>query len=393
MTSLWISCRWAFLSRRRAIATGAAGFTAFVNLYALQSILPLLARVFRTDHHGVSFSVGATTLAVALAAPFAGWLVSRVSRRTLNTLAVTGLVVCGLNVAAAETLPTLIGWRFAQGLFLPLLVAGVMAFIAEDFPKCRVGRVMANYVAWTIVGGFAGRWVSGLVAAEVGWRSGLYFLALLNALAGVVLVLAMPARRVRLEPEAPHGLREVWLTLTNPTLQAAYVTGFCSLLTLTGLFTYVTFHLAGPRFAMGPDALGRMFCVYLVGVVVTPMVGRMLPRLGHSRVIRCSACLSMSGLICTMLPSLGPVVVGLAAASVAAFATQSTASSYIAQMSGQQRTLASGIYLSFYYLGGCAGSILPGFAWSAAGWTGCVLALVLIQATVYRLGRRYLTVS
>jgi predicted MFS family arabinose efflux permease len=389
MTSLLISCRWAFLSRRRAIATGAAGFTAFVNLYALQSILPLLAEVFNTDHQGVSLSVGATTLAVAVASPFAGWLVSRFTRRTLTSVAVVGLVVSGFNVAAAATLQTLIAWRFVQGLFLPLLIAGVMAFIAEDFPRCRVGRVMANYVAWTIVGGFAGRWVCGLVAAEVGWRSGLYFLACLNAVSGFVLWLAIPVRRVRLAPEPPHGLRETFETLTDPTLRTAYLTGFGSLMTLTGVFTYITFYLAGPRFALGPDSLGRMFCVYLLGVVVTPLIGRSLARVGHRRTVRMASRVSICGLLLTLVPHLGCVVAGLSLISVAAFASQSTASSYVAQTGGQQRTLASGIYLSFYYLGGCVGSMLPGFAWEGAGWFGCAAMFAVVQSAIFRLGKGY----
>lgn len=392
MTSLLISCRWAFLSRRRTIATAAAGFTAFVNLYALQSILPLLAEVFHTDHHGVSLSVGATTLAVALASPFAGLLVSRLPRRTANSIAVTGLVVCGANVAAAQTLTALIAWRFAQGLFLPLLLAGIMSFIAEDFPRCRVGRVMSNYVAWTIVGGFAGRWLCGLVAAEANWRAGLVFLAVLNAIAGAVLLLAIPSRRTRLKPEAPHGLREVRETLFHPILRPAYLTGFCSLMTLTGAFTYITFYLSGAEFGLGPEALGRMFCVYLLGVVVTPLIGRGLARVGHRRTVRLAAKLSMAGLLLSLVPHLGAVLAGLACVSVAAFASQSTASSYVAQMSGEQRTLASGLYVSFYYLGGCVGSILPGFAWSAAGWWGCVALYLVVQSAIFRLGKGYLKV-
>lgn len=393
MTSLLTSCRWVFFRHRRPVATAAAGFTAFVNLYALQSILPLLAEVFATDQRGVSLSVGATTLAVALASPLAGWMVNRTSRRSLNAIAVGGLVVCGLNVAAARSLEALIAWRFLQGLFLPLIIAGMMAFIAEEFPKNRVGRVMANYVAATIVGGFAGRWLCGLVAAHAGWRAGLVFLALLNALSGLVLLLALPARRSRLPHlEAAVERPELVATLLNPALWPAFLTGFCSLMTLTGVFTYITFYLAGPHFGMNPEQLGRMFCVYLVGIVVTPLVGRRLARLGHARTLRMAATLSLSGLLLTLAPGLESVVAGLALISVAAFASQSTASSYVAQVGGRQRSLASGLYCGFYYLGGCAGSILPGFAWSAAGWAGCVGLYLLVQSALFALGRHYRTV-
>jgi YNFM family putative membrane transporter len=389
MTSFVASCCWALQSRRRTIATAAAGFTAFVNLYALQSILPLLAEVFATDHHGVSLSVGATTLAVALASPLAGWLVGRLPRRQLNALAVAGLVICGLNVAAASTLPELIAWRFLQGLFLPLVIAGVMAFIAEEFPGPRVGRVMANYVAWTIIGGFAGRWLCGLMAAHQGWRGALLLLALLNALSGLVLLLAVPQRPESPLVRPPARGRDLVATLLRVELWPAYLTGFCSLMTLTGVFTYITFYLAGPDFGLNPEQLGRMFCVYLLGIVVTPLMGRRLARVGYAGTLRLAARLSLGGLLLTLIPRVESVLLGLALISMAAFASQSTASSYIAQRGGEQRSLASGLYCGFYYLGGCAGSVLPGFAWSAAGWPGCVLGYLLVQATIVRLARAF----
>jgi YNFM family putative membrane transporter len=48
--------------------------------------------------------------------------------------------------------------------------------------------------------------------------------------------------------------------------------------------------------------------------------------------------------------------------------------------SGRGRgTLA--LYLTFYYLGGTLGSVLPGLAWQAAGWPG-VLACCVAETGV-----------
>jgi MFS family permease len=59
-----------FESGRLAVAL--AGFTTFLNLYAPQSVLPLLAQEFHATPTEVSLTVTTSTAAVALIAPFTG---------------------------------------------------------------------------------------------------------------------------------------------------------------------------------------------------------------------------------------------------------------------------------------------------------------------------------
>ena len=84
-------------SKKGSVTAAAAGFTAFVNVYALQSLLPVLTDAFEAGSSKVSLAVSATTLAVALASPFAGWLVGRLTRGALTKISVGGLVFCGLQ--------------------------------------------------------------------------------------------------------------------------------------------------------------------------------------------------------------------------------------------------------------------------------------------------------
>lgn len=373
--------------RRGSITAAAAGFTAFVNIYALQSLLPILAQVFQADSRQVSMAVSATALAVALSAPFAGWLIRRWNRAQVIKVSVAGLVIAGLNVAAASSLTSLIAWRFVQGLFLPILVAGVLSFMALDFPREQLGRATSNYVTWTIVGGFSGRWVGGLVAGAMGWRWALLVLALLNAAAGLLLLASLrnPESRLPSGPD-PRPLAAL-VTLKRSDLRCAYLVGFGSLFTLVGLFTYVTFHLSRAPYNLGPEALGRTFCVYLVGITITPMVGRVLGRWGVALTVRRATAAAMLGLILTLLPHLGGVILGLSLACGAAFATQAAVSSFIARLEPEVKAGAAGLYLSFYYFGGSLGALIPSWAWEWAGWPGCVLLLVGVQAALRRVCR------
>src|SRR6185437_10832295 len=65
---------------RRHIAVSLAGFCAFLDLYAPQSILPMLAQEFGATAGDVGLTVSATTFAIALIAPFTGAVADMLGR-------------------------------------------------------------------------------------------------------------------------------------------------------------------------------------------------------------------------------------------------------------------------------------------------------------------------
>jgi sugar phosphate permease len=46
------------------------------------------------------------------------------------------------------------------------------------------------------------------------------------------------------------------------------------------------------------------------------------------------------------------------------------------------RSTAVGLYVSFYYVGGSLGAVLPAGLWHRAGWPGCVGLVVSVQCVM-----------
>ncbi len=376
----------------------AAGFAAFVNLYSTQSLLPVLRQVFHASAAVAGLTISAATLAVALSAPLAGVIVERVPRRQLFIGTMLGLVLTALLCATSHTLGVLICWRFVQGLMLPPLLALTLTYIGEEYPSAQVGPIMALYVAANVVGGFTGRFVSGLVAAHAGWRVALAALALLNVAGAVVLLRSLAASETYTPPgersaaaersDLRRRPRSPLAPLANPALHPAFLAGFNVLFSLVALFTYVTYYLSAPPFNLGPAALGSLFCVYLVGVFVTPMAGRLLPRVGYRAAIMGATAMAALGAFLTLGHGLAWVIAGLAVCSSAAFVSQSAATGYVSEVAGDERSSALGLYLSAYYLGGSAGAVVPALAWWAGGWWGTVLLLLAVHGVTYRCASR-----
>jgi predicted MFS family arabinose efflux permease len=361
-----------------------AGMCAFLNLYATQPILPLLAHTFHVGKAAVSLTVLASTLGVALAAPFMGRLADLAGQRSIIVASALLLGVTSLLAATSATLAQLIFWRFLQGAFTPGVFAVTVAYINDEWRPGKAGSAMAAYVSGTVLGGFCGRVASGAIAEHGDWRMAFLVLGLADLAMTTAIWRWLPADKTAKRAGPSTALpAAAWGHLRNGALLARYAIGFCVLFSLVGTFTYVTFYLAAPPFLLSPALLGLIFVVYLAGAAVTPLAGRWLDRFGSQRTLMGAALAGMMGVLLTTVPHLWAVAAGLAISCSGVFIAQAAISSSIGRCASDHRALAVGLYATFYYLGGSAGATLPAWAWSIGGWPACVALVGLAQAATF----------
>jgi predicted MFS family arabinose efflux permease len=122
-----------------------------------------------------------------------------------------------------------------------------------------------------------------------------------------------------------------------------------------------------------------LFFVYLIGLVITPMSGPWIHQIGHNRVVPLAICCSIAGVLLTLSGPFILVIAGLALCCSGVFVCQAASSGYVGLCAKRSRSAATGLYVTFYYLGGCAGSTIPGIIWKDAGWAGCVAMIACVQ--------------
>lgn len=357
-----------------------AGVAAFLNLYSTQPLLPLLRETFGASTLQAGLTITAPTIAVAIFAPFIGRVADLVGLRRTIVLSTWTLTAATALAATSRTLDELIVWRFIQGVATPGIFASTVAYIHEVWPATNAGRATAAYMTGTILGGFTGRAVSGVTAAGAGWPLAFVALALLTGVVAIALTRWLPPEaRARPATEASRRSESIAHLFRNRRLLATCGVGFSVLFTQVAMFTYVTFHLAAPPYALSTVALGWLFVVYLVGAVVTPFAGRWIDAYGHRTGIAAAMAIGGAGALLTLVPSMPAIVAGLALCATGVFTAQATTSSYIGAVTPSDRALAVGMYSTFYYAGGSAGGALPSLLWTAGGWRGCVLLVVGVQ--------------
>jgi MFS transporter, YNFM family, putative membrane transport protein len=375
---------------RLTTALSIIGFCAFLNFYVTQPILPQFRQVFLASELLVSLTVSAPVLAVALTASLIGLLADAVGRKRVIVAAMLGLAVPTALAGTAANLSQLVVWRFLQGFFIAGIATVAITYISEESPPGSVGSTMATYVTGCVVGGFAGRFIAGLSSARYGWRASFVIFAAVTSAGALAIWWLLPrsTKFVR-QRNLAGALRPMRMHLLNPQLLATYAVGFNVLFCLVGAFTYVNFYLADAPFFLGPTALASIFVVYLIGAVITPVAGYIMDRIGHRRALMGAVGLSALGMMLTLIHSVPVIIAGLALEATGVFACQSASASHVGRAAHEARSSAAGLYNSFYYLGGFAGSILPGLLWKHTGWSGCVAIMLCMQALAALIASRW----
>jgi MFS transporter, YNFM family, putative membrane transport protein len=363
----------------RRISVAVAGFAAFLNLYAPQSVLPLFAQEFGAGPGDVSLTITAPTLAVALIAPFTGAVADVLGRKRVISIAMFALVVPTVMVALAPGLGALVFWRFVQGLVLPPIFAVVVAYIGEEWPRREVVGVTGIYTSATGFGGFFGRFITGVLADATNWRTAFLALAMLTFVLALTVTLTLPAER--------HFVRSTGLKvafaqmlrhLRNRRLVATCGIGFGVLFTFVATFTYVNFLLAAPPFELSPTLLGSIFIVYLGGSVIAPLTGAGVARFGRRRLVLLAIGVWVCGLLLTLVSWLPAIIIGLTISATSGFVCQAVSIGVVAVSAEKGHSSAVGLYVTCYYVGGSIGSVLPGLVWNAARWPGCIAMVVVV---------------
>ncbi len=372
----------------RYLAVATCGASAFIDMYATQPLLPELRAEYGASVATVGLTISALTLACAVSAPLVGSLADRIGRKRVIVSAIALLGLVTLGTASAATLPALIAWRFAQGLFMPAILAVTLAYIAEEFPPSVGGRAVGAYVGGNVFGGFFGRYFTALIAARTDWHVAFLVLGGLNLCGAAIALVALPrSRRFVRSASLGFALRAMGSFARNPILIATDIIGASVLFTLVAAFTFATYYLAAPPFLLGTVALGNIFCVYLFGVVASPLSGRLIDRLGHRATLLISVGVSALGICITLVHNVGAIVTGLGLMASGVFCAQAASQGYIGVVARGQRSTAAALYLSVYYIGGGAGAVVPALFWARGGWPATVALIVVVQIAACILAR------
>jgi MFS family permease len=211
------------LPRRRSRGAGAGSSRALVPLLLFVGLvtaiisslgaplLPLMARQYGVTLGDAQWSLTATVLVGAIAAPIIGRLSDGPHRRTVILASLAAVVLGSVIVAAAPGFAALITGRSLQGLGLGL-VAPAMATAREHLPEERARTAIASLSIVAPAGVGFGYPLSAWIAENGGLHADFWFGAAVSAVALGFAAVILPAGSTR-QPVAIDRVAAIGLTI------------------------------------------------------------------------------------------------------------------------------------------------------------------------------------
>ncbi|ELE9223045.1 MFS transporter [Enterobacter kobei] len=351
----------------------ATGLAVASNYYA-QPLLDTIARAFNLSASSAGFIVTAAQLGYAAGLLFLVPLGDMFERRML-IVSMTLLAAGGMLItASSQSLTMMIVGTALTGLFS--VVAQILVPLAATLasPDKR-GKVVGTIMSGLLLGILLARTVAGLLASLGGWRTVYWVASVLMVVMALALALWRGLPKVKQENHLnyPQLLASVFSLFTqDKLLRTRALLGCLTFANFSILWTSMAFLLAAPPFNYSEGVIGLFGLAGAAGALGARPAGGLADK-GKSHLT------TTAGLVLLLLSwaaiwyghvSVLALIVGILVLDLTVQGVHITNQTVIYRVKPEARNRLTAGYMTSYFIGGAAGSLISASAWQHAGWSG-----------------------
>ncbi|AUY40303.1 MULTISPECIES: MFS transporter [Leclercia] len=357
----------------------ATGLAVASNYYA-QPLLETIARNFSLSASSAGFIVTAAQLGYAVGLLFLVPLGDMFERRAM-IVSMTLLAAGGMLItASSQSLAMMIFGTALTGLFS--VVAQILVPLAATLasPEKR-GKVVGTIMSGLLLGILLARTVAGLLAGIGGWRTVYWVASVLMVVMALALWRGLPKVKSETHLNYPQLLGSVFSLFTHDKLlRTRALLGCFTFANFSILWTSMAFLLAAPPFNYSEGMIGLFGLAGAAGALGARPAGGLADK-GKSHIT------TTASLVLLLLSwaaiwyghvSVLALIVGILVLDLTVQGVHITNQTVIYRVKPEARNRLTAGYMTSYFIGGAAGSLISASAWQHAGWAGvCAVGAVM----------------
>ncbi|MBL0708959.1 MAG: MFS transporter, partial [Sulfurimonas sp.] len=325
-------------------------------MYATQPLQPLLAKEFSVSMSQASLFTAVIMFWLGVAPIIYGYILESVSSKKMLIVASVVLFFTNLVLGFSTTFEMFLVARCVEGLVVPAILTSSMTILA-NIDKKNIQFNMSIYVAATVFGGLVGRVMSGFIATEFGWR------AVFFSLSFALLVALFFVKNLKLDIDTKltrATLHDVFTILKDRRFALIYLMMFCVFFVFAGLLNMMPFRMKELFGDVSETTIGLLYLGYGSGIVVA-LLSRKIVKFfgGEIKTILIGGAFYTTMTLFFVSENMVVMFVMMFLLCIGMFTVHSIATGLANTMKKSQKGLTSGMYLTFYYVGGAVGSIVP----------------------------------
>ncbi|WP_419771227.1 MAG: MFS transporter [Candidatus Marinarcus sp.] len=333
-------------------------------MYATQPLQPLLAEEFNVSIAQASSFTGVIMLFLAIAPIIYGYILERVNAK--RVLIVASLILCTTNICLgfSNSYEVFLFLRTCEAVVVPAILTACMSILASD--KKNIKLNMSIYVASTVFGGLVGRVMSGLIATQFGWRY-VFFSLSLTLLVGLYFIAKLSFTGEATLTKAK--VHDALLILKDRRFFVIYLLMFTVFFVFGGVLNILPFRIKEQFPDVTEAHIGLLYLGYGVGIVVSLMIHKIVNIFKKElHAIMFGLFVLIASIILFLNDNIWFIFSIVFVLCFGMFTVHTVSTRLANSMKESQKSLTSGMYLTFYYLGGAVGTIIPAMIYQHFGW-------------------------
>ena len=363
------------------------------NLYYNQPLLNLIRHDLQVSEFQTNLIAMITQVGYALGLLFIVPLGDLYRRKRIVLFNFLLLVVSLLSMAVATHIYQV--WAASLVTGICSMIPQIFVPIASQFSRPEhKGRNVGIVISGLLTGILASRVVSGWVGDVFGWRAMYYAASAFMIVCACVVWAVLPDIRPTFQGKYRKLMGSLWSIVRDyPALRIYALRSGLAFGSFLAMWSCLSFKMSGAPFFAGSDVVGYLGLCGIAGALTASFVGQAVKRVGVRRFnyLGCAlfllawASLSLGG------ESYVGIVAGVLLIDIGMQCIQLSNQTSILELCPSASNRMNTLFMTTYFAGGSLGTLLAGFCWDAAGWTGVTLAGIALTLASISLtaGSRY----
>lgn len=337
-----------------------SGLAVMSSLYVTIPLVSLFANLFGITPTQAAATGSIFSLGFAIGCLVYGVLSDRYGRKKVIFIGLLALTVLSLLLGMVDSFFWLIVLRGLQGAAAATFSPVALAYAVEMFPAERRVTTIGFISTGFLVAGIVGQVVSDFISQHYGWNTVFYLLGVAYAVTAFLVASFLP----RGEIQQAHAtiwepFKQIGKVFAQKNLVLSYVVALVLLMSFVSMYTVLGNYLSGPSFGLNKQEILYVRSIGALGMLISPLSGRLSKRFGIRSVLRGGLLLAMAGLASLGVMSSLPLLIVMSLVFVMGIAISVPALvSLVGQLGGKSRGIAVSVYTFILFAGTSIGPIL-----------------------------------
>lgn len=355
-------------------------------MYATQPLQPLLAKEFNISITKASHFTAVIMLFLAISPIIYGYILEKVNAKKMLINSSLILFVTNIFLGLSTTYELFILFRTIEALVVPSILTSLMSILA-NIDRENIKFNMSIYVAATVFGGLVGRVFSGFIATNFSYQYVFYSLSI------AILISIYFINKLTYEGEATivkPKLYDVIEILKDKRFFTVYLLMFCVFFVFAGVLNVLPFRLKEISNDISEFQISLMYLGYGMGILVSLNSIKIIKFFKNEmNTILFGLVFFLFITIFLTIPNVMAMFGLIFLFCLGMFTVHTVSTGLANSLRNSQKSLTSGMYLTFYYLGGAVGSFIPSIIYEKFGWNVvlylfCIILCMILILIFYR---------